>query len=57
MRPGDRSSVFDLLEVAFGRDARFVMESYADFDPLFKHDDFLLDVDDGAPLSCVQVFE
>lgn len=55
MRAEDREPVLDLLESAF--DERAPFELYMDFDPLFSYADFLLHVEDGRPLSCVQLFE
>jgi predicted N-acetyltransferase YhbS len=55
MRAEDRAPVLDLLESAFHK--RMEFELYMDFDPLFDPADFLLDVEDGRPVSCVQVFE
>ncbi len=55
MRPEEVKPVLDLLDSAF--DERAVFVRYVEFDPLWKPRDFLLDVADGRPRSCVQVFE
>lgn len=55
MRAEDREPVLDLLESAF--DLRAAFERYMDFDPLFRYEDFLLHIEGGRPISCVQVFE
>lgn len=55
MRAEDRQPVLDLLETAFGM--RGLFARYMDFDPDFRYSDYLLHVEDGRPLSCVQLFE
>lgn len=55
MRAEDRESVLDLLESAFGE--RVLFARYMQLDPRFRFEDFLLDVERGRPVSCVQVFE
>jgi predicted N-acetyltransferase YhbS len=55
MRAEDREPVLDLLESAFDLRDEFIR--YIDFDPRFRWDDFLLCVEDGRPVSCVQIFE
>lgn len=54
MRPGEITDVLDLLEEAFG--ARFLFEGYCRHDPAFSPGDFLLALEGGRPVSCVQIF-
>ena len=55
MTPDEREPVLDLLHGAF--DLRDLFASYMDHDPAFRPDDFVLAVEDGRPVSCVQIFE
>ena len=54
MRADERVPVLDLLERAFGE--RELFARYMDFDPAYAPDDFLLAVEDGRPISSVQIF-
>ncbi len=55
MRPREAEPLLDMLESAFHKRALFAR--YIEFDPLWPPRDFLLDLEDGRPRSCVQVFE
>jgi predicted N-acetyltransferase YhbS len=55
MKREDRAAVLDLLEHAFG--VRELFERYMDFDPAFAYGDYLLALDAGAPVACVQIFD
>jgi predicted N-acetyltransferase YhbS len=55
MKREDRPAVLDLLEHAFG--VRELFERYMDFDPAFTYGDYLLALDGGAPVACVQIFD
>ena len=55
MRAEDRPAVLDLLEHAFH--LRELFERYMDFDPAFAYANFLLALDGGRPVACVQVFD
>jgi predicted N-acetyltransferase YhbS len=55
MGANDREAVLGLLERAFGE--RELFARYMDRDPAFSYGDFLLALDAGRPVSCVQVFE
>ncbi len=54
MRADEREAVLDLLELAFRQ--RAIFASYMDFDPAFDPDDFVLALDAGRPVCCVQIF-
>src|SRR5215813_14270474 len=55
MRAEDRPAVLDLLEHAFH--LRELFERYMDFDSAFAYADYLLALDGGLPVACVQIFE
>ncbi len=54
MRASEREPVLDLLERAFAE--RDVFALYMDADPAYDPEDFLLALDGGHPVSCVQIF-
>lgn len=54
MRASEREPVLDLLERAFSE--RELFARYMDADPAYDPGDFLLALDGGRPVSCVQIF-
>lgn len=55
MRSSEREPVLDLLERAF--DERDLFALYMDADPAYDPADFVLALDGGRPVSCVQIFQ
>lgn len=54
MLADDREAVLELLGRSFG--FREIFARYMDSDPGYRPDDFLLALEDGRPISCVQLF-
>lgn len=54
MRPAERDPFLDLMQAAFHE--RLVFETYLRFDPELGDEDTLIALDDGVPVSAVQIF-